>query len=324
MSGPKRPRVPYSSCKLTESNCRMAWQISFTWRSASLRTRRFGLRIKYWSKLKTVISKSSASWRRNAAVYAAMPQSLLPVETIASVSLRDGALATGEARSARNVAAERNSNVVMCVLPGLDCKCISLRQVLAHRLHGQAANPPERERDQHDGTERSPPPRVERLLGQAWRHETGDENALSLGIGARLLDAAQCELIRRFGEAPLALDLLVLPETARHPIRARLLGIGHFGGQQSLLQFDRPNARRQHLNRGGIVAHIALQDREVGIRSGQIVAQPGRQHAVRCRGSGWIDQPLAIAERADPGESGLEPVFGLRQFCVRVRQRVIP
>jgi len=200
MSAPKRPRVPYSSCKLTESNCRIAWQISLTWRSASLRTRRFGFRIKYWSRLKTVISKPSSSWRRNAAVYAAMPQSLLPVETMASVSLRGGGLATAETRSARNVTAERNANVVMCLLPGLDCESVPLRQMLAHRLHCQAANSPERERDQHDGTERSPPLRIERLLGQAWRHETGDENALSLGTGTRLLDTAAA-LVQRNARA---------------------------------------------------------------------------------------------------------------------------
>jgi hypothetical protein len=146
---------------------------------------------------------------------------------------------------------------------------------------------------------------------------------LPVGIGTRLLDRAQRELVRRLGEPLVVLDLLVIPETACQAVGTRFRGIGHLGAERSPLRLDRPNARRQHSDRGRIVAHVALQDRQVGVRLSQLVAQPGYQGAVRFRRPRRIDQPLAIAERANPGENSLEPVLGLRQLRVCVAERVI-
>jgi hypothetical protein len=81
--------------------------------------------------------------------------------------------------------------------------------VIADRLHGETANPPERKGDQRDDPERAPPARIEGLLGKARRHKAGDVDLLPVGVGARLVEPMQRVLIGGLGKAALALQLLV-------------------------------------------------------------------------------------------------------------------
>src|ERR1700686_317247 len=137
-----------------------------------------------------------------------MPHRLLPVETIARRSLRDGAVASWPKPSGRSALEERNTGIViMLSMKMRGRKRGWSRQMIADGPHGQTADAPERQRDQRNGAERAPAAGIERFFRQARGDETGDKDVLPIGIGARLIEALQRVLVGGLGEFVLALQL---------------------------------------------------------------------------------------------------------------------
>src|SRR5579884_4287088 len=77
-------------------------------------------------------------------------------------------------------------------------------QVVPNRLQHEAADAPDGEGKQRHDAERAQPAGVQRLLGQARRHEAGDVDLLPIGLAAGAVERFEGMLIARLGEAAVA------------------------------------------------------------------------------------------------------------------------
>src|SRR6266851_5266519 len=139
---------------------------------------------------------------------------------MARVSRPDGGGAVWPSRSGCSEAGERNAGIAIVLsIKMRGGRTRWSRQVIADRLYGQPADAPKRERQQRNRPERAPAAGIEGFFRQARGDETGDEDALPIGIGARLIEVLQCMLIGGFGKFSLVFQLLVRAEDARQRVR---------------------------------------------------------------------------------------------------------
>src|SRR5215212_9036841 len=103
---------------------------------------------------------------------------------------------------------------------------------------------------------------------------------------------------------------------------ARLVRIRYVLRHRAPLRLQRPNARAQHFDRWGILAHVGFERGQLGIGAYQLIAQPGRQETGGLGALPRIDQALAVAKTADLAEHELEPPFRLSDLCLSTPQPV--
>ena len=131
-------------------------------------------------------------------------------------------------------------------------------------------------------------------------------------------------LVSGLGKPTLAVQLLVGAELARQRVGAASVGVGHALCNDALLAFERPDARLHDFDGGSIVAHVALQRRQLGIGADQFVAQPRGQRPGRLGAPARVYDAFAIAKGADLTERRLEAGFGLSDLMLGMADRVVP